>query len=186
MESIRKHLQPYSIAKRRITTINHAFASAIAPSEAYDPMRTARAIKDLGQNPDEELNCVYCGRRAETWDHVYGLVRLKQYSGYGHTLGNLGPCCSKCNSRKGGKEWTVFIQGMIKDKAELQKRITVMRSYFRKRSPQLVSLSQIEKLCPHEMSHMRTLQRRIISSMEEADEIAARMREKIGRRLPDG
>lgn len=182
IESIRRHLQPYSIAQRRVTTINHAFASAIARCDPYDVGRVSRAVRDLGQNPEEQLKCVYCGKRAKTWDHVYGLVKAKQYSGYGHTLGNLVPCCSECNSRKGGKEWADFMKRTIRDKVELNRRIRVMQSYFRKRPPRSLSLSKIEKLCPHEMRRLRTLQEGIISSMEQADEIAARVRERVGER----
>jgi hypothetical protein len=37
-ESIRNHLRPYSILGRRRITINHAFASAIAPYDEIEKL----------------------------------------------------------------------------------------------------------------------------------------------------
>ena len=59
-------------------------------------------------NPDEDLACAYCGVKAQTWDHVYATVRDTHFSGFGHRLGNLLPCCKSCNSSKGNKDWNLF------------------------------------------------------------------------------
>ena len=109
-DSIKRHLSPYSIFKKRATTINHAFASALAEYEEYNESRVTDAIRALGQDPDSHLDCVYCDKPAETWDHVFGLVIAKEYSGYGHVLGNLVPCCKDCNSKKGNKNWKDFLR----------------------------------------------------------------------------
>ena len=101
--TIRKHLDTYKIASERKTTINHAFASALAPADAFDKDRVARAMEVLGQDPSGDLHCVYCFADAETWDHVVGLVKDGNLRGYGRQLGNLVPCCKNCNSSKGGK-----------------------------------------------------------------------------------
>lgn len=50
-------------------------------------------------------SCAYCGRTglALTMDHVVPLVR-----GGWHGIGNIVPCCHKCNANKGGHyvvEW---------------------------------------------------------------------------------
>jgi len=179
MSSIRSHLRPYSIAGRRLTTINHAFASAIAPCETYDSDRVAQSIRDLGQNPKKELKCVYCGRPAKTWDHVYGLVKDRQYSGYGHTLGNLVPCCPQCNERKGGKEWSEFLRTTTRDKSKLKRKMAELESYFKKHPAKSISLQQIQRLCPKEMRRLMTQQRKIRTSMEEADRIVKEIREKV-------
>ncbi len=60
---------------KRRTTINHAFASAIAPSDNYDEKNINEALEFLGQNPNEDLKCVFCNDEAETWDHLVGLVK---------------------------------------------------------------------------------------------------------------
>lgn len=179
LESIKSQLQPYSIVKRRSTTINHAFASAIAPYEKYDPSLAASAIRDLRQDPEKDLKCVYCGKRAETWDHVYAVVAKKEYSGYGHTLGNLVPCCKGCNSHKGKKDWVKFLEDKIGSKAKLDKKIAELRPYFEKHPSKSIDLDQIEKLCPGEMKRLNSLKRNIITSMAKADKIAEQIRMKI-------
>lgn len=108
--SIRNHLKPYSIFQKRRTTINHAFASALAPYDIYDEQIIDKALKVLGQDPNGYLYCVYCGSKAQTWDHLVGLVKDAQLRGYGHQIGNLVPCCRDCNSKKGSKDWRQFIE----------------------------------------------------------------------------
>ena len=46
--TIRNHLKPYVIVARRRTTINHAFAAAVAPSDEYDEQRIRAAVAMLG------------------------------------------------------------------------------------------------------------------------------------------
>ena len=74
-EDIKKHLSIYSIYNKRRTTINHAFASSIAPSDSYDDIKVSEAISYLGQSANSVLKCVYCEDEAQTWDHVVGLVK---------------------------------------------------------------------------------------------------------------
>src|SRR5437870_262374 len=113
-KSIRKYLRPYSIIGQRKTTVNHTFASAIAPTDIYDDAIVAEAIRALGQDPDDDLLCAYCDdNEADTWDHVVGLVKDQQFSGFGHTIGNLLPCCRQCNSRKGNKDWRAYLNIVI-------------------------------------------------------------------------
>ena len=108
-EDIKKHLSIYSIYNKRRTTINHAFASSIAPSDSYDDIKVSEAISYLGQSANSVLKCVYCEDEAQTWDHVVGLVKNNELRGYGHQIGNLVPCCKECNSKKGSKDYKVFI-----------------------------------------------------------------------------
>jgi hypothetical protein len=44
-EDIKRHLNTYSIYNKRRTTINHAFASAIAPSDNYDEKKISEALE---------------------------------------------------------------------------------------------------------------------------------------------
>jgi hypothetical protein len=71
---IARYLKPYSIHQARRTTIANAFASALAPSDKYDDALVLDALSFLGQNPESDLACVYCGKKAETWDHIYSLA----------------------------------------------------------------------------------------------------------------
>ncbi len=49
--------------------------------------------------------CAYCLSSATTVDHFRPLVENGLPTGYITDINNLVPCCSDCNSRKGGKYW---------------------------------------------------------------------------------
>ena len=44
-------------------------------------------------------SCNYCGKPADTVDHIVALM-----NGGDHSLDNLTPCCARCNNLKGHKE----------------------------------------------------------------------------------
>ena len=181
-ESIRSHLRPYSILNRRATTINHAFASAIAQYDDYDDEKISEALTFLGQDPNKDLICVYCDERiAETWDHVYGLVKNKKYFGYGHTLGNLLPCCKECNSKKGNQEWRRFISKIISDETARKAKIKQLQSYFDQYLKPRLGQDEINYLCPDEMKEFLEVKKNILLLMAKADEIAEDIRQKVMR-----
>jgi 5-methylcytosine-specific restriction endonuclease McrA len=179
-QSIRQHLQPYSILNRRRTTINHAFASALAPYDTYDDAQVSQAIRDLGQDPDADLTCFYCDKRlAETWDHVFGLVKDEQYAGFGHMLGNLVPSCKECNSAKGNRGWQEFLEIAIPDKENRSAKITRIHHYLELYLPDRFGYEQIFELFPEEVKEFEATRTSILSLMRKADEIAESIRRKV-------
>lgn len=170
---IKRHMAGYSIYGKRKTTINHAFASSIAPCDSYSDERTRVAMSKLGQDPDAALSCVYCGREAETWDHVFATVEEGEFSGAGHRLGNLLPCCKPCNSKKGNKNWSAYIDalGLPAEEAERRKRIIAayLAEYFQK--------DALPADRP-EYRQLLDLRDRIIQIMRDADVLAKAIREK--------
>jgi hypothetical protein len=179
-QSIRHHLQPYSILNRRRTTINHAFASALALNDEYNDARVSQAIKDIGQDPNTDLICFYCEKRsAETWDHVFGLVKDEQYAGFGHTLGNLVPCCKECNSGKGNKGWQEFLEIVISDEEKRSDKIAQMDRYFENYLPARFGYEQILELCPEEVRELEAVRTSVLGMMKRADEIAEAIRRKV-------
>ena len=84
-ETIRRRLKRQRI-QSRATTLTTAFAGAIAPNDDYDSARIIKAMRDLKQNPNK-LKCVFCGKPATEWDHLFPLVKGKTFSGYGHWRG---------------------------------------------------------------------------------------------------
>lgn len=178
-ESIKSHLSPFSIFQKRQTTINHAFASAIAPSEKYKEETVAGAIKFLGQDPNKDLFCAYCGKSAETWDHVFNLVKKFRFSGYGHVIGNLLPCCKRCNSEKGNKNWLDFLNNKISSEKNKLRRIKKIRDYIEKYIPGELNYEEIEKRCPEEIYKYEKLKSAIFVLMKQADSIAVSIRDKI-------
>ncbi len=177
-QDIKRHLQDYSILNKRKTTINHAFASALSISDLYDESKIDLALKILGQDPDNDLICVYCGNDAETWDHIKAVVNEKEFSGYGHRINNLLPCCKKCNSKKGNKDWMVFLhhEGFL-----TQDKVDRINKYI-----SLDSLSILETLkeeCSVELIELNNIKFQIFELMKIGDEKAKFIREKIREKI---
>ena len=169
--SIRGHLRPYSIFGRRKTTINHAFASAIAPCDAFDEASIREAIVLLDQDPDHDLRCSYCGAVAETWDHVFATVSNSEFSGFGHRLGNLLPCCKPCTSRKGNKNWLDYIHSLRLDAALLKQRTSSIRAYLER--------FEVVDVVPRHLPQYRELQQlrtEVLALFARADQLAAEIR----------
>lgn len=174
-KSIRSHLAPYSIFSKRKTTVAHAFASALAPSDQYDKEKIETALDALGQKNLKQLSCVYCERLAQTWDHLENLVKDGQLNGYGHQIGNLVPCCRDCNSQKGGKPFRDFINANAR-LTEAEKSNLILRL-----ETHLALAKPIEPSNPSPEGHevltkFLALQTQILDLMEEADKYAQILR----------
>lgn len=176
-ESIKSHLTPYSIHQKRKTTISHAFASAMAPSERYADVEAKldAALRLLGQDPDRDLRCVYCGQPAETWDHLVGLVEKSELRGYGHQLGNLVPSCRRCNSVKGSKDWRKHLQTWVPVPSELEVRSASIQSYLELYATRVVPGRAADRL-PDGWKRYCEIREKIIDLMKEADLLAIRLR----------
>jgi len=175
LSDIKPHLRPYSIVQRRKTTINHAFASALAPCDAYDEERLRSAMTALGQTDLDNLRCVYCPAAAETWDHLVGLVKDSELNGYGHQVGNLVPCCRECNSSKGNRDWRDFLRTAISDGAARSRIESLLSAYLATFACE-VDLSRMRTELPGEWEQYSRLKRQVIELLAEADAIAARLR----------
>jgi len=159
----------------RTTTINHAFAASIAPCDIYDDQRLRQAIRSLGQDPDADLQCAYCGKEAETWDHVHATVRSKKFSGHGHRIGNLLPCCKQCNSKKGNKEWQAFLDTLLMPDSERKKREARIEAYLAKHCVP-------DALPEHlpEYAQLQVLRQQVLDIFQQADILARIIRSKSG------
>ena len=181
---LKRHLSPYSIHGSRRTTINHAFASALAPCDVYDPERVSRAISLLGQEADSDLTCVYCGNNAETWDHLVGLVRNSELNGFGHQIGNLVPCCKECNSRKGNRDWRKFLRERNTDDADFMVREQRIVSYL----SAFATAIDLTKAQDRDVEWQRynEIRHEILRLMREADQLAATLQFVLGNKVnPD-
>lgn len=179
-DTIRKHLRAYSIYNRRRTTINHAFASAIAYIGEYDETEMSEALKGLGQDPESDLICVYCDEKlAETWDHIFALVKNNEYSGYGHTIGNLLPCCKECNSKKGNKNWLQFISENYGDNERKQFKINQINNYINSYLDTFPTIDDMKKICPSKVKEYDEIKEQILSFMKKADGIADEIRNQV-------
>jgi len=173
-DDIKRHLVPYGIYTRRKTTVNHAFAAAIAPCDEFDAGVVKSAIQLLGQNPEDELRCVYCDARAETWDHVFATVQNSVFSGAGHRVGNLLPCCKPCNSKKGNRAWDTYIMSREEAGVLREARVSRIRLYLEK----LFVTDAIPSSLP-EYAKLLKIRDDVLRLMKEADEIATDIRNKM-------
>ena len=173
--AIRSYLRPYSIVARRSTTVNHAFAASIAPSDTFDTEAVRAAVVALGQNPDADLVCIYCGSEAETWDHVHATVKDKKFSGHGHRLGNLLPCCKPCNSKKGNKDWRVFLAALRATDAERRRRERLIEGYLKKYGGK----DPIPEHLP-EYRELQEIRQQVLELFSKADKLASIVRSKAG------
>ena len=172
-QDVRRHLKPYSIVSMRTTTVTHAFAAAIAPCDLYDDQLAREAVDSLGQDPDAPLLCAYCGSTAETWDHVHATVKDKKFSGHGHRLGNLLPCCKPCNSKKGNKAWRTFLTSLGLDDSKLAERIELIQHYLKRYE----YLDSIPEALP-EYAQLQAVKAQVLELLSKADSLAAQIRKK--------
>lgn len=173
--SIRSHLAPYSIFSKRKTTIAHAFASALAPSDEYDKAKVEAALEALGQNDLKQLSCVYCESLAQTWDHLENLVKGGKLNGYGHQIGNLVPCCRDCNSQKGGKPFRDFVNGNARlTDEEKSNLICKLERHLALAKP--IEHSSLGSDGQQILNKFLALQTQILGLMEEADRYAQILR----------
>lgn len=165
--SIKSHLRKYSIFQKRSTTINHAFASAMAPVDEYSEEKIDTILSELECLKDGQIYCVYCGLvEAQTWDHLFALVKNNEPSVYGHRYGNLVPCCKDCNSKKGNKDWAIANESINANNPEQKTKVNrVISSHIKKYPPngRLVSDDQKKKVSG--------IKEKILKLMKDADNV---------------
>lgn len=182
-QDLKRYLKPLSIHGSRQSTINGVFAAALLPYEAYDDARVSEALALLDQDPDGELDCVYCGDLAKTWDHLVHVSKKGLPNGPGHRMGNLVPCCKDCNSSKGGKDWEEFLATRI---SEPSRRAIVML-----RLKQYQARFEATPVCldPDGDERLRdyfALRDAVLTLMKQADRLAQEIRARGGSAAPSG
>lgn len=169
--SIKKYLKPNTIQGRK-STFSNAFASALAPYDAYSEAAVAEAISDLDQDPTKDL---YCEKEAATWDHVFNRVVNGEFSGYGHRIRNLVPCCRTCNERKGKKHWKTFLE--LLNPEDKDQRIGRMERFLNAHTaPDDYEI--IQSKAPEELRQFLQTRAEIFRLMAEADHLAELIRKK--------
>lgn len=176
-QSIKKHLQSYSIYGKRKSTLAHAFASALSVADTYEETKIDNAIKLLGQDPSQDLVCVYCGRSAKTWDHIMAIVKEGRFSGYGHQVGNLVPCCNECNSDKGNKDWKTFLITKNPNEATNLIMINRIHEYIKSNTTQFKEL--LDDDIKNEIEKFENIKQQIFELLKAGDQQAKIIRGKL-------
>jgi 5-methylcytosine-specific restriction endonuclease McrA len=173
---IKRYLKTYSITENRKTTINNAFASALSVADNFVIEDVNKAIKLLDQNPEKNLICVYCDKPANTWDHVKAIVVAGEFSGYGHQINNLIPCCKECNSAKGNKDWKEFISKTKQRKVE--KKIARIEKYIKNNSINYKKKLK-SKAIKGDYIKYTEIKNKVLELLKKADKQAEVIREKL-------
>ena len=98
---------------------------------------------------------------------------IKKFSGYGHRIGNLLPCCKPCNSKKGNKEWRLFLHELRMPEPLRTERETRIDNY-------LAKYSIIDTIPEHlpECQQLQELRLRVLDVFYQADRLASVVRSK--------
>jgi 5-methylcytosine-specific restriction endonuclease McrA len=173
LRRLRGLLRPREITARK-GTIQSAFAAAIAPHDEYAEEEARKLLQQLGQKPDA-LTCVYCDASADTWDHVVGTVSSGEFSGTGHRLRNLVPCCSPCNTSKGKKKWSDYLDGLRQPASIRNKRVKRIAAHIKGCKE---DSSMAWRNFP-EYKRLQATRDEILKLMEEGDGLAETIRKKL-------
>ena len=172
---IKRHLKDYSIFSNRSSTINHAFASALSIADDYDINKINAAITILGQDHENDLNCAYCDKPAETWDHIKAVVSKSEFSGHEHQINNLIPCCKNCNSAKGNKDWMVFLKLKGLDTTERINRIELYINHNYLDSKNLLQTDMFKE----DLKKYDDIKKQVLLLLQQGDEQAIIIRNKL-------
>jgi hypothetical protein len=176
-DSIRRYLRPQTIMGRK-STFSGAFASALAPHDSYSPEDVAAALRDLGQDPEADLECVYCGDAAATWDHVFNRVIRGDFSGHGHRIRNLVPCCRTCNERKGQRPWREWLA--LVAPPDMDDRVARMERFLDQAGAAPLTQEQMRDHAGEELERFLKIRAKVFELMKEADGLALVIRRKSG------
>ncbi|MGX7875105.1 HNH endonuclease [Mesorhizobium sp. ORM6] len=175
LTSIRNHLRKQPIMSRK-STLAAAFASALAPFDDFAKHTVSEAIRDLGQDPEGELECVYCGQPAATWDHVFRRVVKGEFSGYGHRVRNLVPCCRNCNERKGAKSWENWLE--TRSPPDIETRRANMVRFLSAPGAQPTTMEDLHREMPGELKRYLEIRAEVFRLLDEADRLATLVRNR--------
>lgn len=169
LSSIKTYLRKQRILARK-STFSAAFASALAPYDTFDTEAVAAAIRDLGQDPSSDLECVYCGTAAATWDHVNRRVVAGEYSGFGHRVRNLVPCCRTCNERKSSKTWDEWLS--LLSPPDIEQRRRNMERFLSRPSATPFTIEDMRRSEPEAMAEFLEIRQEVFRLLKRADELA--------------
>jgi hypothetical protein len=177
LKLFKKQMKKYKTTNRT-STISHAFASALAMSENYDETVLIDRLRILGQSPNDSLRCVFCQSNARTIDHLNGLVANSRFTGHGHVIGNLVPCCETCNTSKGSKPWRDFAYSIGTPEEQIA-RIAEYESF----APKPMSEVDLKALYPDLMEAYERLRNLSHDLLRTADNLANEIQRLETKRL---
>lgn len=156
----------------RKSSITNAFVCAIIPTIDPSVDEIENALSILGMDATN-VGCAYCGDKATEWDHLRPLVLKRRPTGFVSEIGNLVPCCGKCNQSKGNKPWRDWMKSKARlspagrGVPDIESRFARLEEYERWRLPTKVDFAALlgnERwaeywiLCEDVIAELRTCQ----------------------------
>jgi hypothetical protein len=102
---------------------------------------------------------------------VFATVKNSHFSGHGHRLGNLLPCCKSCNSAKGNKEWRDFLASL--NQSNGNNKAAHIENF-------LTKYSVADSIPTHskEYEQLLHIKQQVMELLTEADQLAQTIREQ--------
>ncbi len=122
---------------QRISVVTNSFVQSVLPHCFLSEDEQIELRKQLHQDSEARLACVYCGAAATEWDHLQPLVSKRRPSGHLNVYGNLVPACGTCNHSKGAQDWRKWMVGRARNSpasraiVDLEDRIDMIAAYER-------------------------------------------------------
>lgn len=124
--------------KGRSSTISNAFAISVTPfiRPSNEELEEYYRLLDI-----EEGQCAYCLGFGNGKDHLKPLVSNGMPTGYITDIHNLVPCCQRCNSSKGSKQFQNWyksqenlarLRGLGLSDEIIERRYTIISEYEKK------------------------------------------------------
>jgi len=96
-----------------------------------DPVPLKKLVQRDARLADLGPGCVYCGRAANTLDHIEPLVCAGMPTGLTATHLDMLPCCGSCNSSKGASTWRDYMQRIRRPADDHDERMAWIGRYDR-------------------------------------------------------
>lgn len=105
------------------------------------------------------------------------IVKDGKFSGYGHQIGNLIPCCKDCNSKKGNRDWKEFLFSKRPNERTTPEVVNRVESYIENNTTQFKQL--VDDEINAEIEKFEQIQSMIFDYMKLADDQAKIIRDKL-------
>lgn len=172
----------------RSSTLTNSFVAAIMPVINPRPEEIREVLNTLEIDP-RKLECAYCGKQTDTWDHFKPLVINKRPSGYITAISNLIPSCGKCNMSKRNVDWKEWMLGdaplspKSKKISDLDKRIQRIEKLERWANNKRIEVERIvgsNKMAEY-INHLNTIN----EEMRIAQDLAEELKQDIAEHLKE-
>lgn len=185
-----RYRRPLKITSRT-SSVTNSFVQAIIPDHLPDAEEHAIVLALLGQDRFD-LRCVYCGDKAQHWDHLNPFVRGKKPTGFLNEAGNLVPACGPCNTSKSGHDWLSWMYSAAvnspKSRAvkDIDQRAAQIHEMVQKVGLQgLDFASMVEpEVWSNYWSRLAQIEQLLFDAQAEADVIRQKIANKLKRQNP--